>query len=180
MLELNIIPSELKKEIKIKELIKSIDLIVYIITFSIIFYEIVLFGSQLFLQNYLSEISSQNTIVTRNTDNYSKQVKDINKQISCIDTIQKENIKWSSLLSTLLNSIPEDIKLRSALLNKKDDSLFISGVAGTRDSLISLRKYFENSNNFNLISFPVQNLVEKRNINFEVSLKINSYTPEKN
>ena len=52
-------------------------------------------------------------------------------------------------------------------------------MAASREGLIALRKYFENNENFNVISFPIQNLVEKQNINFEINLQIKSLQTDK-
>jgi Tfp pilus assembly protein PilN len=178
MLTLNIIPPELKKEIKFKHLTRSINLVIGVITCSVLTYTIILGGCRIFLNSYYQEISSQNVLVTKNTDNYSKQIKEINKQISSIETAQKDSITWPPLLAVLFNNIPGDIKLNSVSFDKNGNKLNINGIAGTRDSLIELRKYLENNKNFSLASFPVQSLIEKQNINFDISLTINSYSPQ--
>ncbi|MCX6796778.1 MAG: hypothetical protein NTW06_04785 [Candidatus Falkowbacteria bacterium] len=178
MLTLNIIPLELKKEIKLKNLLKSVNTIIYVITFSTLAYAVILFSCHLYLNTYYQEISSQNVLVTKNTDNYSKQIKEINKQINFIETAQKENISWLPLLKNFFNNLPADVKLNSANFTKNDNKLTISGVAGTRDGLIALRKYLEDNKNFSVVSFPIQGLVEKQNINFDITLNINSYTPQ--
>jgi Tfp pilus assembly protein PilN len=178
MLVLNIIPTELKKEIKFKKIFKSTNRVLYTISASVLFYALVLVACQIFLNNYFSDISSQNILVTKKTDNFSKQIKDINKQISSIENIQNNNIYWSPLIQNLFNNLPNSIKLDQISFNKKSNSIAMSGIAGTRDSLISLRKYFENNKNFTITNFPIQNLVEKQNINFAITLNINSYVTD--
>lgn len=178
MLILNILPPEVKNEIKFKSIFKSIIFSLCLISFCIIAYSIVLYGCKFYLENYFLEISSKNVIATKNTDNYSKQVKDINKQISYIEGIEKNSVIWSNLIKFLFDNFPSDIKIKNININKSDNSMIISGIAGTRSSLILIRKYFEENNNFSLLSFPIQNLVEKQNINFEIKLLIKSYTLE--
>lgn len=178
MLTLNILPSEVKQEIKFKYVFNSTKLILYIFTFAVTVYSLVLYGCYFYLQGYYKDISQQTTIATKNTDNYSKQVKDINKQISYIEGIEKETVYWSFLMKDLFNNLPGDIKLTKVDYNKKNNSLSLAGVAGTRDGLISMRKYFENNRNLSLTSFPVQSLVQKEKINFDIILNISSYSPE--
>ena len=180
MLTLNILPSEVKQEIKFKYVFNSTKLILYIFTFAVAVYSLALYGCYFYLQGYYKDISQQTTIATKNTDNYSKQVKDINKQISYIEGIEKETIYWSLLIKDLFNNLPGDIRLTKVDYNKKNNSLALAGVAKTRDGLISMRKYFENNKNLSLTSFPVQSLVQKENINFDIVLNINSYSPETN
>jgi len=179
MLNLNILPGEIKKEIKFKYVFNSTKLILYIITFVVIIYSLVLYACYFHLQGYYKDISQQTTIATKNTDNYSKQVRDINKQITYIEDVQKETVYWSPLIKDLLNNLPGDIRLTKIEYNKKNNNLLLAGTAGTRDSLIAMRKYFENSHNLTPISFPIQNLVQKENIIFDIVLNINSYSPEK-
>lgn len=178
MLLLNIIPNELKKEIEFHSLSKSIKIILYSVSFSVLFYAIALYGCYFYLKSYFSDISGQNVIITKNTDNYNKQIKDINKQIKSIEDIQKENIVWTDIIKNLFNNLPADIKLHKAGFDK-NGSITIAGVAGSREGLIALRKYFENSSDFSIISFPIQNLVEKQNINFEINLQIKSLQSDK-
>jgi len=172
MLSLNIIPSELKKEIEFRNLSRSTKIILYSVTFSVIFYAAALFGCYLYLKSYYSDISSQNVIITKNTDNYNKQVKDINKQIKNIEDMQKDNFAWTDIIKDLFNNLSDNITLNKADFYKKDGRIIIAGIADSREDLVALRKYFENNSNFSLISFPVQNLVEKENINFEIHLQI--------
>ena len=178
MLSLNIIPLELKRENKLKNLSRSINVAVAVITMSVFTYTVIIVGCRFFLNNYYQEISSQNVLVTKNTDNYSKQIKEINKQIASIETAQKDSIAWPPLLAAVFNNVPNDIKLNSITFNKIDNKLNINGVAGTRTSLIELREFLENNKNFSVISFPVQSLIEKQNINFDIVLTINSYVPQ--
>lgn len=175
MLSLNIIPNELKKEIILKQLIKSVRIILVCLSASTLIYALVLLGCRLILESHFKEISTQNVIVTKSTDNYSKQIKEISKQVADIANIQQNNIYWSPLIKTLFNNIPNDIALNKVTFSKPDNSLNIGGTAKTRDGLIGLRQYLENNNNFNVVSFPVQNLIEKENIDFDIILKINSF-----
>jgi Tfp pilus assembly protein PilN len=176
MLALNIIPEELKKEMVLKKLIRSTRIVLVLLSASTLIYTVILFGSRIILEGHRKDISTQNIIVTKNTDNYSKQVKEINKQVSAIATIQQNNIYWSPLIKSLFNNIPDDIKLSRVNFNKPDSSLTIAGIAGTRNSLINLRQYLENNSNFSVASFPVQNLIEKQNISFDIKLQIKSFS----
>jgi Tfp pilus assembly protein PilN len=175
MLTLNIIPEELKKEMVLKKLIKSTRIILCCVSVSTLIYALTLLGCRLILESRSKEISSQNIIVTKNTDNYSKQVKEINKQVAAIADIQQKNTYWVPLIKVLFNSIPDDIKLTRVAFNRPDSSLNIAGVAGTRSSLINLRQFLENNNNFSVTSFPVQNLIEKQNISFDIKLGVKSF-----
>ena len=179
MLSLNIIPDELKKEIEFRSFSKSIKIILYSLSFSVLFYALSLYGCYFYLKSYFLDISTQNVVITKNTDNYNKQIKDINIQIKYIEDIQKDNVVWTNIMESLFNNLADGIKLSKAEFNKNNGSLTIAGTAASREGLIALRKYFENNENFNVISFPIQNLVEKQNINFEINLQIKSLQTDK-
>lgn len=176
MLALNIIPNELKKEMIFKKLIKSTRVVLYCLSASTLIYAVVLFGCRLILESHFKDISSQNVLVTKNTDNYSKQVKEINKQVSAIANIQQDNIHWSPLIKSLFDNIPDDVKLNQVTFSKSDNSIAINGVAGTRNSLINFRQYLENNNNFDIAAFPIESLIEKQNIDFDIRLDIKSFS----
>ncbi|HOZ56409.1 MAG TPA: hypothetical protein PLH29_04245 [bacterium] len=172
MLSLNILPNELKKEIEFRKLSGSIKILIYSISFSVLFYTVSLYGCLFYLKSYYADIASQNTIITKNTDSYNKQIKDINKQIKYIEDIQKESTLWTNVIEKLFGNLSDGIRLNKATFNKNGGAITIAGTASSRDELIALRKYLENNNDFSVISFPIQNLVEKQNINFEINLQI--------
>jgi hypothetical protein len=175
MLTLNIIPPNLKNEIRLKNIYKILKKLFSILIILISVYAIIILISQFILQIHFIQTIYATTLVTKTVENYSKQIRNIDNQLNSISKIQKDYINWSRLVEYIAKNTKNDIKFYQIKINKKDDAVSFIGFAQTRESLMLLKETFENSKYFNNINFPIKNLLEKNNINFEISAHINSY-----
>jgi len=173
MLTLNLISEELKKEIKLRHLylfIKKINLTLIIITIVV---AIILLVAKTILQVKFDNIVGQTTLVTKNNQGYNNKVKNINDRIDFVEKIQNNFIPWSNLLKTVAEITPGDINLYYLKINFEGQTIKIKGEAGLRSSLLDLKQKMEATNIFKDIDFPIKNILEKENINFEINAKIN-------
>jgi len=176
MLNLNIIPEEIKKTIKLINFYKSYKRILLILFLLITIYAIVFLFGKLILQNHFVETVSRTTILTKTTENYSKNVREINSQINFIGNIQEDFISWSYLVDFIAKNTPDGIDFKQIRFDKNKNTLFLQGIAASRDNLLALKKILENKPDFfSDISFPIKNILEKNNINFEINVSVTSY-----
>lgn len=173
MLTLNLISDELKKEIKLRHLyllIKKINLTLIIITIAA---AIVLLSAKTILQTQFNNIVNQTTLITKNSQGYNNKIKIINSKLDFVETIQNNFIPWSNLLKTVADITTGDIGLSYLKINLEEQTIKIKGRAGQRDSLLDFKQKMEASTIFREIDFPLKNILEKENINFEINAKIN-------
>lgn len=173
MLSLNLISEELKKEIKLRHLylfIKKINLTLIVITIAA---AVILLAAKAMLQSGFNEIVSQTTLITKNNQGYKNKVKDINSRINFAEKVQNGFIPWSGLLKTLAGITPEDIVLYYLKINLEEQTIKIKGKAGQRSSLLDLKQKMEALAIFKEIDFPIKNILEKENVDFEINAKIN-------
>lgn len=173
MLTLNLISEELKKEIKLRHLylfIKKINLTLIIITIII---AIILLAAKTILQSKFNNVIDQTTLVTKNNQGYNNKIKDINSRIDFVEAIQNDFIPWSNLLKTVADVTPEDISLYYLKVNFEKQTIKINGKAGLRGSLLNFKQKMEATTIFENINLPINNILEKENINFEIDAKIN-------
>lgn len=173
MLALNLVSQELKQEIKsrhIYSLLKKMNFIIIIITIII---AIILLVAKIILQNNFNKVVAQTTLVTSSSKKYTDKVRKINSQINSIAKIQKEHIYWSHLLIILSEMSPDDVRFSQLKINKEKKTLTIRGHADSRDNLLKLKNNLEKSEIFSDIESPIQNILQKENINFELNTKLN-------
>lgn len=173
MLTLNLISEELKKEIKLRHLysfIKKINLTLIIITIAI---AIILLSAKTILQIKFNDTVDQTTLVTKNNQGYNLKIRDINNKINFIEKIQNDFIPWSNLLEIVADITSNDIDLNYLKINFEEQTIKIKGRAGLRSSLLDFKQKMETTTVFKNIDFPIKNILEKENINFEISAKIN-------
>lgn len=172
MLILNLIPQQLKKEIKFKRaygLIKKMNYILVIITIVI---AITLLIAKLLLQNNFNKVVEQTSLITKNSQGYNVKVRDINSRLNNISQIQNDFIAWSNLIENLANKTPTGITFSSVKISKEKSLINIRGKAKLRDDLLTFKQNMEESPIYSEVEFPLQNILQKENINFDISAKL--------
>jgi len=173
MLVINLISREQKKEIKLRHIygfIKKINLVLVII---IIVVAIILMAAKIILQTNFNKITDQMTLVTKNNQGYNNKVREINDKLGFVDKIQADFIPWSKLIADLSLKKPADVSFSYLKLNGEEKTIVIRGNAKLRSSLLEFKSRLESSNDFKDINFPIKNLLEKENVNFEINAKLN-------
>ena len=173
MLTLNLIPQQLKKEIKLKQIYKMLKRMNCFIIIAMAIIAITLLIAKLIMQNHFNNVVEQGALITKSSQTYNAEARDINLQISQTKQIQSGFIEWSLLLENLTAKIPEDISLSNVKLSVNPNLINIKGLAKTRDNLLVFKKNIEDSPVYSDIKFPLQNIMQKENINFEISAKLN-------
>lgn len=179
MITLNILPIELKKELKLKLIYKILKNLFLICIILICIYGIIITVIKIFLQIHFINTVEETTLITRSTQNYSKKVYDINIKLNEVENIQENSINWSYLIAFIANNLASDIKLNRLQLAKDGKNLVLSGFSSSRQSLLDLKNALESSSYFTEVNFPISNLLEKKDITFEISANINAYDFEK-
>lgn len=173
MITLNLISESLKKEIKFKHLFSFFKKIDYIILIVAILISIMLLTTKFLLSNRFSTVVEETTLINKNSYSYNSKVKEINDKIKISGQIQDGFIFWSAFISDLSLNIKEDISLSYLKIDQTTQTLTLRGHAKNRDSLLALKNYIETSNTFRDLNFPVSNLLDKTDISFEITAKIN-------
>ncbi len=175
MINLNIISQELKKEINTKTIYLSYKNLLAIIFITLILYTSAYLICLLVLQIHFVETVKDTTLITRGSENYSAQVRQLNSTITNIENIQSEYINWSYLLEFLHQLSSEDVNISSISVNKEKKEIILRGMAMTRDGLLQLKEKLEESNYFTEINLPIKNLLEKENISFDINSSFKTY-----
>ncbi|MBA3047431.1 PilN domain-containing protein [Patescibacteria group bacterium] len=173
MLKLNLIPQQLKKELKLKRIYKILKKMSSFIIIAMVIIAITLLIAKLIMQNHFNKIIEQGALITKSSQSYNAEARDINFQISQISQIQNEFTEWSLLLENLAAKTPEDISLSNVKISGDPSLISIKGLAGSRDNLLLFKKSLEDSPVYSDIKFPLQNIMQKENINFEISASLN-------
>lgn len=172
MLKLNLVSQELKKELKLRHLYKFLKKVDYIFIIISIVIAIMLLTARVILQNNFNSVVEQTTQITKNSQSYNTKVREINAKISSVEQIQKDFVAWSGIFSELEKIANDGIVFASVRFNYNDKSAKFSGNAKTRDDLIAFKEQLEQSSLFKQIDFPVSNILEKTDINFDLNAKL--------
>jgi len=115
---------------------------------------------------YQTELINNNLtkkVIENNIDN-----KNFSAQFDNISKIQEEFTPWSVIFKTLSLNIKDDITASIIHLDRNKKEFTISGRAGKRESLLEMKKSLDNFDFLTNIDFPLKNILEKENIDFEI------------
>jgi hypothetical protein len=169
MININILPQETKKELRLRHIhaaLKDIDFM--LIVFGSVIGLMLLFA-RLIMQNDFNSIVDQTSLITRNSQSYNLRVRDINTKVNSVDQIQKDFLVWSRVFNLLSEISNDGLSFNYIKVNRDDKSIKTRGTAKTRESLLLLKEKMEASNYFNKIDFPLANILEKTDISFEIN-----------
>ena len=175
MIHLNILPTSLKKENRLKIIFFSLKKFLYVIIILICLYATLLLILRFILELHYIKTVNENAQLSKTTETYTRHVKEINKEIVNIDSIQKNFTRWSQFIVYLSNNANSNIRFEELTINKAKNTLTIQGFAPTRNDLLSFKETLEKSTFLSEINFPIRNLLEKENIDFEITANFISY-----
>ena len=173
MLRLNLASQELKEEIKLKHVYVILQKACCFVIVITVFISIVFLFAKIILQNSFNRIVAETTLITKNSQSQDKKITDINFSINSASAIQGDFIVWSFVFEEISRMANDDIKFSSIKIDKAKKSIILKGRANMRDSLILLKENMEKDDIFSNIIFPMKNIMEKENINFEISANLN-------
>lgn len=175
-IKLNLLPKSREKKIRNKKILKFIilqEVMIMIVT-------ICLFGLILGVKNVakirLGEAEQQISSVSNSGDyvkikKYEDSIKLTKARTDVISKIQKNNVNWISVMSQLSEILPPTITLKS--LKNVGYSFIVSGEAESRDALVQMKQGFEGNKCFSDIDIPLNDIVLKSNIEFELKFNVN-------
>lgn len=175
-IRLNLIPPEKKKEIAKSNHLKLVIGTEFFLTLIIVCF----FGVLLSLRYILSlsyEARANFLAKGRETEQYERimyfdeQFKKINKQVSAVISVKKDQLFWSFLLEKLSQLVFSGIEINT--LDTNDYLVSIIGTANSRNDLILFKEKLESEKCFSDIDLPISDLVNKDNVEFQIDFKIN-------
>jgi len=172
MLTLNLISQQLKQQIKLRRTYSMIKKLSCFFLILIVIYSFTLLFAEYLMQQKFNEIVNQTTQITKNSQSYNNKVKKINSQLIFIDKIQENLLKFSCLLDKVNKANGNKVTFQVISVSKETGKLIIKGNALTRDDLILFKKNLESLNLIAEVNLPLNNLLSKENVDFEIEAKL--------
>jgi len=172
MIKLNLISAQLKNKIELKRLYAFIKKMNYSFLILTMLVTVILLSAKIILQYKFDQTVAATSLVTKSGRSYSTKVREINQKINFITQIQKEFINWSRVITDLAKQTTNDIVLYSIKINGESSDLAIRGHANQRDDLLNLKSSLEADKILGPIELPLENILLKEDINFEIKTKL--------
>lgn len=175
MLKINLVPKKLKDEFKMEKISMSLNKIMVVFLIFVFFSYIALLG----LSYYLKTVQDELDFIVKNTnkdsEEYEKEVIEINTNTQYISEVQSDYTYWSKLYYSIGQTINKDLRFNSISIDKEASKVSINGHAATRQSLLDFKDQIEKNIYLSDIVFPIKTLFEKEDIDFSINATISSY-----
>lgn len=160
----------------------------FLIAASFLVSGVFLVGFALILPSYflslgnVSKTGRESLSLNERNDDASREISGLPKEIDMKLRFLRSNMAEVSVFNSLeevVSLLPEGVKIDSVLFfrnqvrNEKNGSaISLSGVATTRDSLVSFSNLLKGSASFSVVDTPVSSLAKDRNLPFSINIFI--------
>ncbi len=131
-----------------------------------------LIWSWIFLENDFSNLAKSAASVNRQYYTYNQDVKNINNLVRNINLANQNFVPVTPRAKELINSLPNDIKINSLQVDRRAQTLIITGTALTRAALLRYQDILNKISWITQVETPASQLFQKENINFEFKTKL--------
>jgi len=132
------------------------------------FLSVILLWSWFALQIQFNDLSQSSMLVNREYSHYNQEIRKLNSLIRQFNTANKSFAPLTPKLSEIITKLPADIKLNSLSIDRKNNLVIISGVAKTREALLSYQSSLKDYSWLDSVQTPTSQLFQKENVNFEI------------
>jgi Tfp pilus assembly protein PilN len=175
MMTINILPEKLKNDAKLMILGKFIKKITNLMIFFSILVCLILFAANYLLQSHYDKTISQSDTAGKNSENYSNKVREINNLVNFIKKIQENEIDWTETITGISRLVGSDVSIERLNIDRTTNTIIISGIANSRDNLLTFKNNLEKTQNFDVIKLPIKTMLEQNDVQFEISTTIKNY-----
>jgi len=181
---INVLPYEEKKLLRREYWMRLFTMFLNLIILASIISTFLLFPSyflskskESLVESKLKVFNNENSNLT--IDNVDKITKDINLKLNILNESNPPYEVSDKVLNNILSSRTKGITFTQILFNKKINEsetisdLTVYGVAANRDSLRNFKTALDNNPNFSEVNLPISNFLEKSDLSFTISIKIN-------
>lgn len=132
------------------------------------FLSVILLWSWFALQNQFNDLSQSAMLVNREYSHYNQDIRKLNILVKQFNSANKGYTPLSPKLLEIITKLPADIKLNSLFINRKANTMTISGIAKTREALLAYQASLKDYSWLEAVQTPTSQLFQKDNVNFEI------------
>lgn len=107
-------------------------------------------------------------LINREPPQVNAEVREINKLSRDVITSGQDFYPLTPKILDVINHLPTDVKLVGISIDRKTNSVIISGTASTRAALLAYQESVGKVSWISGITIPTSQLFQKENINFEI------------
>lgn len=173
---LNLLPKKRRKKIENRKILKLFIWQEGMLIFAVIILLGVMVGVNEVVKIRLKSLGDQIAINSQKGNyaeikKYEDALDEVKSDMIVIDKVQKNNINWIPIFKEINDIIPDGIVINS--ISNEEYKIIMMGTADSRDQLINMKSEMENTQCFEEIAVPINDIVLKNDIDFKLDFKVN-------
>ncbi len=175
-IKLSLLPKSKEKKLKNNKILKFVVLQEIMIIIITLLFFIAIKGVDAIAKYQLSSVNQQLAIKESSGENveikkYEEYLREAGLRVDLIKIIQRFDVGWIAVFEKLSTLLPQEVLIKSIKGNGLN--LTLKGTAQNRDFLIKMKEDLENDDCFDGINIPLNNIVLRENIEFELNFDVN-------
>lgn len=173
-LDINLLPDHKKNKLEklinyifIKELLELILLIC-------VFLAILFLLSTIAVQDQFNNLTQSALLINKDFSSQNQEIKNTNIAIKKLNLASANFNTIGDKLVNFIQTVPNDIIISSLEIDRQNGTFIISGVAKTRDTLLTYQDNLKKIEWLKNVVAPTSQLFEKENISFEIHADLNN------
>lgn len=172
---MNLLPTRQRKRVRLlicyQNIVYSGLILILLILFLIFFLGGFLIFLNLKYQNIEKKIMVEQlrVIETRTIKGMERKVSELNEELNKLKQIQSKKTNIYQVLDEISRNLLIGVEVFTLEINRESNKIFISGHSATRDNLLAIKRILESSPDYKNIDFPLSNLTESKDIDFQFS-----------
>jgi hypothetical protein len=179
---MNLLPKTEKEALEKGLKTRLAVMIMFLLAASFLIGSIMFLPSYFLASGYFSKAVSENYLLGSKDDDSVKKIINLPTEINSKLNFFQSNIKDVSVadyFSKIVDNLPSGVKLNSMSFSKNQNYkekngtvILVSGIAASRDSLVSFSALLEKTNLFSTVDVPVSSLTKDKNLPFSMNIFI--------
>ncbi|MDO8626091.1 MAG: PilN domain-containing protein [Candidatus Magasanikbacteria bacterium] len=158
------------KKIRLKSLIRDIFIveILEMITFTVALLGISQILGWLILTGFTTDLAISTTAINSDYTRNNQAITRVNAMIKSLKNASDDFVPLTPYVLELAENLPTGVYLNGVSINRYDRTVRISGIAKTREKLLSYQNVLEKISWVKNLSIPPSQLLQKDNVGFEI------------
>jgi Tfp pilus assembly protein PilN len=175
---INLLPTQYKRELKKEEKFKLVLILGTLFLIFLISLILILFSIKIYIQGQAETLKflareEEEKLQRAEIRELRQKITAAQKTILQLRNFYQNRSDPVRIVESIFQILPEQIHLTSFSFNKDTGMVLLSGFSPGREILFQLRTNLEDQEEFGEINFPPQNWIKSKDIDFQVTFKVN-------
>jgi Tfp pilus assembly protein PilN len=162
---INLLPPAKQQELHAGLLVTTVETILLLFFVLITVFAVTVVSLRFVLKGVQNDLSGRIEQLSTESESPRSEIKKIDTYLKGIDLLQRQTIRWSTVLTALAKATPKGVHLSEIEVTEKG-IISIHGVAPTREDVLRFKDGLDATKLFSEVSSPLSNILQRTDVQF--------------